>query len=621
MKKQNILIEQYLCDDYEASYEINEYKYQLLNHLNDKLLKIKSFIGKSIKDSKETIINNKLNEISEEQNFYNLYLLLDKSIDTILDENNNMINKILEYINDIKELFNLYFKKYKDFLIIKSKFNTKLNEVLNHKNNFIELAKNAELFIYKFLKKKMLNNKSNSQSEFNQKEELKNIAKNELDKYKNKINEGNEILKIFNTSQSDLFKTEKELEIKYNETYSDSLMAYLEHQLILNIIANQTKETILKLNEKSNKKQLKDYLKNYRPQNEIEFEQYKTSIDIEACNDNIELTICFGVFDEFGECIGKYKEGELFEESKKMEKNKEIKRILHLDEKITDEDINKLIKIINNSIGMNIFINNLSSLRTSGQYKKSEIFIHSLGKVLNIILNTAEKEKDLDLVKNSIILSQTFYCLDSNKEKIYIFQFIKDNKWLKGAKFWKEYIEYMLIKEFERSSKYKNRNFNDILLTQLLTYINNMKDFEIEKSFIIKIIDECLEKYNYLNEESYNLLFSMISSDIEEIEKIRKEIKDNPKLEEEIIRGEEIINNNIQKKMDINQNQNYIKKDENDMNKIKIDTNNNNLIDDKKQDIKNIINGEENNNEKDIYNEIKEDNIKNEINENKISEQ
>ena len=72
-----------------------------------------------------------------------------------------------------------------------------------------------------------------------------------------------------------------------------------------------------------------------------------------------------------------------------------------------------------------------------------------------------------------------------------------------------------------------------------------MMDFEIDIRLIVKIMDEFVEKYNYLNEESYQILFSMINSDLEEIEKIRKEFRDNPNLKEELIQKEENLNNNI----------------------------------------------------------------------------
>ena len=130
MNIKNILNEKFECDDYENSYLLNEYRYEILKHLNEKLLRLKYYIGKFIKEKQESKTLSKSIEINEKENFYNIYILLEKTLDTLLNENINMIIKILEYINSLKEFFNLYFNKYKDFLILKNKFAAKLNEVI-----------------------------------------------------------------------------------------------------------------------------------------------------------------------------------------------------------------------------------------------------------------------------------------------------------------------------------------------------------------------------------------------------------------------------------------------------------------------------------------------------------
>ena len=93
---------------------------------------------------------------------------------------------------------------------------------------------------------------------------------------------------------------------------------------------------------------------------------------------------------------------------------------------------------------------------------------------------------------------------------------------------------YIVKKKINKKINYKKANLNDLLLAQLLPHINNMKEFDVDKRIIIKIFDEFLEKYNYLNKESYNTLFSIISNNISEIEKYRKEYKENPELEKEL---------------------------------------------------------------------------------------
>ena len=92
----------------------------------------------------------------------------------------------------------------------------------------------------------------------------------------------------------------------------------------------------------------------------------------------------------------------------------------------------------------------------------------------------------------------------------------------------------MIKQELERTANYKAQKLNDILLTQLLPYVNNMIGFNMDKRIIIKIIDEISEKYQYLNEESIYTIFSLLGCNKEQIETYRKEIKENKDLENEI---------------------------------------------------------------------------------------
>lgn len=498
-------------------------------------------------DSK--IMKVKLQEYNGEENFYNLFLLLKNTIDSTFNENYNMFNEILESLGTLKEIFKSYFKKYEEFFNIQKKFANKLNEIENYKNNFLETAKKAEMATYEYLKKKLFK-KSTKQSEFNEKEELKNSAKLQLEKYKSKINEGNNELSLFNEFQKETFKSEKELEIKYNGVYSDCLMTYLEHQLTLTNSQDEIKERIVQLNQNSNTKKLKDYLNKYHQKDEINMKQYCSYIDFERCKDELELSACYKAYNEMENSIGKYKEIDLQKEKEKLEIGKIINRILHLDEKITDEDTNQLKELVKTNIGQTVFINIFSKLRANGIYEKPKKFILEMVKVINIIMEYSKKEKYYDKIKNCLILSQTFYYSDTNnkeKTKNYIFEFIKNIKWLKSTDFWRTFIDTMLQSQIKkRNVNIKKLNLNDILLTQLLPHINNMKEIGIDIRIIIKIVDEFLEKYNYLNKESYKTLFSIISDDIKIIEKYRKEYKENPNLEKELYNeSADIINEKI----------------------------------------------------------------------------
>lgn len=554
MKKEILLIDNYLYNNYENSFQINISKYELLSFLEDKLSKLNSYLEKLPKEKGGEIkkLKDKLAENKEEEKFIYLFMRINETINRTFREYYQIINKILNNIIQLKELFKPYFNAYENFINIQKNFLNKLNEVENAKNIFLETAKKAELFIYKFIKKTIYKEKIKNQNDFKYKEDLKILSKFQLEKYISKLNQVNGDLKTFNQNQKNMFTSEKELDIKYNEIFSECLMIFFEHQLIIEELINNIKTDILKINENIKKFTLQDFLEKYKPKEEIDLVKYKTNIEFDKCKDAIELSVCLMSYNELAHYIGKYEEIELLDKNRVLDLFEEINRIINLDDKITDEDNEKLIELLKNDLAQNIFINLLNLIRTSGKYEKSERFISIIGNSLNLILESIEKEKKYERAKYCIILSDTFYYLDKDKQKRYIFEVIKNNKWLKSSIFWREFIYAILKIEFENIDDLQKKNLNNKLIIKLLlSFVNNMKKFGIDVRIIIKIIDEISQKYNYLNEESYYSIFSVISSDIKKIEEYRKEYKENPNLEKDLYNYEEekIIenedNNNI----------------------------------------------------------------------------
>ena len=224
-------------------------------------------------------------------------------------------------------------------------------------------------------------------------------------------------------------------------------------------------------------------------------------------------------------------------------------------ELIKDKDVHKTVFII------------LSQLRTQGKFVQSKYLIDLLGKAFNILLENAGKNKLYDNVKNCIILSQTYYYEEEKNKKIYILEYIKSSKYLKNSHFWRNFINDMIKKEFERFEDLfpdlninieKNININkkikeklnEVVFSQLLTYASNMTEFEIDKRIILKIIDEFVEKYNYLSETNLNTIYDLISSDKANIEKLRKEYE--PSLEDELIEESNKVNEEPQLSKEIN---------------------------------------------------------------------
>ena len=251
-----------------------------------------------------------------------------------------------------------------------------------------------------------------------------------------------------------------------------------------------------------------------------------------------------------------------------------------------------------------------------------------ISNIVNIIIDTSGSKKDYDTFKLCIILSQTFYYEVDKKQKIYILDFIKKNSWFHNADFWRNYIDLQIIKEFfkyQDINKEKNlnifmkcnvsdkmaKNVAEILFSQLMPHITNMVELNVDKKLIVRICEEFINKYNYLDQNNIDTLYSVICQDKEEINSLREEakreisLKYNNRIEEPGNIKEKEEKENKENKKGIKENKNEIIEKKNEIKE------NRNEIIEEKNEIK------ENNNEKiikekvEIIKEIKES--KNEI--------
>ena len=206
MEKKNLLLDGYLCNYYDKAYEKNIIKYEIILNFSERLTEINSIIEKVLKKKVENKKLRKTLSSFKGDNFHDLFLSLNQTMESIFTNNFNMFNKILKDVSNLKESFKEYFAKYKDYSAREKKLLIKLNEVEINKNNFFESAKKAEMSIYEYLKKKIMDKKEKPKIN----EDLKNNTKNDSEKYKLKLSETNEELKLFNKNQKDMFVIENE---------------------------------------------------------------------------------------------------------------------------------------------------------------------------------------------------------------------------------------------------------------------------------------------------------------------------------------------------------------------------------------------------------------------------
>ena len=496
--------------------------------------------------SEEKIINETCNYI-----YKNIVNNIQAEMNLVEDIANNLSDNISKF-NEEKIL-------YENF----KKINTQLNEEKEKLKKYRELYHKegieTESKIINFVKN---NNEQLLDLSEEKKQELEGIiynTKKALKKYKKSINKVNQLVDEFNKKQTELFNFFHDLADHDGFFFFRFIKLYLENLEMSEKYLNLNKNKMEEYKESKEMKginKLKELIEeneiNKRDEKKIDLKRYQSELEFNKCKDKNE----FELFALTVETINKYIDKEVFpnynyiQETKNFDVGQLINKLFEAKEDIDEKTANDFIESLNDtSVHKHIFIV-LSQLRTNNKFQRPKSLIELLGKAFNILLENAQRKKLYDNVKNCIILSQTFFYLDESNNKVYIFELIKKNNWLRNPKFWRGFIDVMMKQEFIRFQKvFPENNFNveenininkkirdnlnEVVFAQLITFVTNMKDFEIDKRIMIKIIDEFIEKFNYLSDNHKQSIFEIISPDKEEIEKLRKEY--NPSLEPELI--------------------------------------------------------------------------------------
>ena len=537
--------------NYELSIKLLNEKSDYYSVVIEKLTKFKSLLEKFHKEKLENIkIKEDIHSESSEfdDNYMNLILLIKEEINLNIKGSLNVIKEIMKNLTNIRETIRANNKIFIDYLNIKNSYNTKLLELQNCKTKYYNTAEKAEKVTFEFLDKK-IHNKTTEMAEFEKKNKLQENCKEEKEKYILKVNEVNEKVDIVNEKQENVFNINKDIKKIIYENYTNSLFSFYQYTSEGPEFSEKKQEIKNKIIEITNKSEKLSNLQ-YKEEKKIVFIQYTSKIDFDNCYDTFEMGTFITVCEEMKKVIGDYVQDEIAKCRNKTELNAKLNKMLSLDDKLPEEWEKEILEsILNNEIGQNLFINNLSKLRTTGKLKKSQKFIEFLGKALIKLINYERDHTDYKYIKSCLILSQTFYYLDLKDEKKYIFEYLSNNKWLKSPNFWRNFIESMLNIEFKKTNLIR-LNLSDLLFTQLIPYIKNMKDFNIDDRIIIKIIDEILKKFDYIENKKYANLFVFINNDQKEIEKLRKEYQDNPDLEKQLYKEE------LEEKIDENEDKN-----------------------------------------------------------------
>ena len=533
------LILNYLKEDYKNSYEIYYQRFQYYTSLHENLTKLKLILSKFLEEKLNTFkIKDEFNKKSTlDDNYIKLVSIIKKEISFKIKEGISTFEEILKNLNEIRDTIKLNNKNYTTYFNYQNSFNSKLDELEICQNKFYESVEKAEYATLEFMEKKIKNQKI-KESEYEQKNKLQNLCKEEKEKYISKISEINKLIQNFNEKQKFIFNINKDIKVLCYKNYINTLFSFFQLTNDTREIIEEKKQTKSRIIQITNEKE--DLEKSeYKIKDKICFIQYESKFGLTYENSNNDKYLM--MFQEMEKLLGDSYKDKMKEYKTKKELNHKLKEILDLDDKISEKDEEYLESILKTDIGKSSFIICLTQLRTCGKLEKSNLFIEYMSKIINKLLEYEKENKEFIYLKSCLILSQTFYYLDKDNQKIYISNYLKNNRWITSPNFWRGFIDYILKKELNKDDL-QISNYFKVLIAQLITYINNMIEFNIDKRIIIKIVDEFLKQYNYPNKNGYGSLFFMIDEDPTVIEKLRTEIHDNPDLEDRLYK--ENINDN-----------------------------------------------------------------------------
>ena len=478
----------------------------------------------------ETIKIEKQEEIIEKELFNDLQ----KNINKYEESKSNLL-KIKEKFYQSAKSAEMATYQAKQF-VLKEKEKERKNSI-NYNNNDNNLDKSN-------------NHSNNDNNDISAKLEQKSLdnlleAKKNDEKYLEILKETNNYREIVNKKQNDLLKYYENIENKDHQLYTFILKDYCNFLKNDNTIM---KGNIVQLEEKINKidynKDIISLINIYgsekKPEKIIKYKPYIPEFEKEDLNDDydLKLTLNYKMIMSMKPFITNICPNYDIElETKKQQMRELLQIILNNNENVifTNDDKNQLLSYINEDWGQKSFLYFLSKIRTTGQYCRGEELVKYLAEILEKILFFAEKNTDYESAKNCIILSQTYYYEEKNTlKKIYLVDLISGNQWLKKPEFWRNIIDVMIKEDIEKiknmnkdkekiNQKEQKESIKNIVFGQVISYINNMKDFKLENKIILKIVDEFIEKYKIGKELSKNIYDNIATE--KEIEKLRKEYK------------------------------------------------------------------------------------------------
>lgn len=558
MKKNEIELSKFCWNKFgeiHAKIEYFQKLYTILENLNE-------FLSDFQKNYSSLGFDALLNPVVDDQ-FNELMKNINKGFKIFLDVNSVLIQNILKDFQEINNIIKTENINYEKVLSEQKKYKDKKEKMEKSKNHYFEKMRVIE----DSMKEKIIQKKQKITID----SKKMNQAIKDFNEYKYNLDELNKVRESFNNAQKIL------LEENYKEFFKSEAILFDLTRKNFSIVQKsnfdfssatydkyKTKKETKKEKSENEIKFITNEINNYKsmetPEDRIIIVDYHLNHKQYVSDQNSspeDIVKAYQISENLVKNFRKYiKENYPDIGLQIQEAYLDIPDIFYqffgLKVALTEELKNELLKLLKDDISLyRQLLIELGRLRADGKLFSSKEHIEFISILLLEILKICEKKLDLKAAKDCILLSQTYYILnEKNNEKIYAFEKIRKNKWIRSAKFWRDFLELYINLEFnkfeemynldvklkdnpELSKKMKSK-VTEVMFSCLVPYTNNMVELNVDKRIILKLLDEILEKYKYMDDGSKLSLMKFISNNPEEIEKMRKEIEDNPNIENEI---------------------------------------------------------------------------------------
>jgi hypothetical protein len=530
---------------------------KILSSIND-IHHVKKEYYKSLKP----LIKDEPQLLSEEENFRQTMVIIKNNNEKFIEFEDEMYSEIIDKIRSLIEKMKQEKFLYDDFKKALDYYNGEKAKMEKFKNIYHTNGKIAErsTLYYKDLQiKRKINdqnimNQSIDKSKIDCKNRLIGLSK-DCSNYIQSLKNVNKIRKEVNKKQDNLLSVYQELEWDDKNLYADVMEIIWKYQKkVYDYTGKQLNEVEIIQNAIHIDKDIRGLVEKLRkyesPEEEILYEHYPTEVDFDKCQDIKDYRVCDAIVKE----MKSYVEGifENYDEKLEDKKNRFRDLIIKFFDKnrqTTEDDKKQLLEFVEDTRTHGIFLIVLAKLRTNNRFCRDRFLIELLSDIMLKLLDNAQKINDFSIAKNCLILSQTFFFYDENdkNKKIYISNYIKKHPWLQSPRFWGDFILRQILSEF---NKVEERNkgiermiislrkcvpenmkprIGEVLFSQLLPYVGNMNEVEVDKKVTIKIVDSILEKFPFIEETNKVEIYKMICA-AEEVPKFKEQIQNDESL-------------------------------------------------------------------------------------------